>query len=145
MQRNINDGQLLKMSVVNPRTNSSINVHKNVFVNPIQAINDKKVRIPSQDFELTINQSHRPMLSSTESVKIGQGEIIFPDSDVTGVCEPIYAEIKSKVLETSELNKIETSSPQNVEGKKNDIIYWQISCKEVAKFKPCTETFIDRK
>ena len=46
---------------------------------------------------------------------------------------------QSKSLETSELGGTEAkeeSSTIHVEGKKNEIIYWQISCKEVAKFKP---------
>ena len=29
-------------------------------------------------------------------------------------------------------------------GKKKEIEYWQITAKEVVKFRPCTETFIQR-
>ena len=32
----------------------------------------------------------------------------------------------------------------NLKAHDKEIIYWQITTKEVAKYQPCTETFIDR-
>lgn len=63
--------------------------------------------------------------------------------------EPIYQEIKPRtdkdekreVEEEQVRNKLEEVSSQ---GRKKEIEYWQITAKEVVKFRPCTETFINR-
>ena len=62
--------------------------------------------------------------------------------------EPIYAEITSKKIEKSEVESKENQSGlekqiESTKGKK-EIEYWQITAKEVVKFRPCTETFIVR-
>ena len=69
--------------------------------------------------------------------------------------EPIYAEIKPSQGEIK-LEKIlkaeqESENPSGgggggggLGGKKKEIEYWQITAKEVVKFRPCTETFIQR-
>ena len=76
------------------------------------------------------------------------------DSDVSSDCEKIYSEIKQT---TSSHREPETHSDrmhvkenkltlkgiyQDNSKKKKEIIYWQISAKEVGKFKPCLEAFI---
>ena len=75
--------------------------------------------------------------------------------------EPIYAEIKPSQGEIKpnqgeiKLEKIlkaeqESENPSGGGGggggggKKKEIEYWQITAKEVVKFRPCTETFIQR-
>ena len=72
--------------------------------------------------------------------------------------DPIYAEIKArdeKKEETRDCLKSnsELESKQNKSGPgehqeaglgKKEIEYWQITAKEVVKFRPCTETFIVR-
>ena len=57
--------------------------------------------------------------------------------------EPIYAEIKPCKVEKT-LNKVEQQENEAVPGRKKEIEYWQITAKEVVKFRPCTETFIQR-
>ena len=42
------------------------------------------------------------------------------------------------------LNKVEQQENEAVPGRKKEIEYWQITAKEVVKFRPCTETFIQR-
>lgn len=94
--------------------------------------------------------------------ELGRAESGCEDWDDT---EPIYAEIQPRVeaemgngeevisnLEenTSKVNKIleceeeEEEKSVNSCGKKKEIEYWQITAKEVVKFRPCTETFIQR-
>ena len=67
--------------------------------------------------------------------------------------EPIYAEIKpnqgsiklEKILKTEqESEKPPGGGGGGGGGKKKEIEYWQITAKEVVKFRPCTETFIQR-
>ena len=71
--------------------------------------------------------------------------------------EPIYAEINFKPslgeIKPNQgeikLEKILKAGEQESEnpaggGKKKEIEYWQITAKEVVKFRPCTETFIQR-
>ena len=71
--------------------------------------------------------------------------------------DPIYAEIKIKDVKDepnsreSIKSNSETVSKQNRKSEhqettsnKKEIEYWQITAKEVVKFRPCTETFIVR-
>ena len=66
----------------------------------------------------------------------------------------MYAEIKTKESREGALvksdsgveskqNKSAQNEHQETSGKK-EIEYWQITAKEVVKFRPCTETFIVR-
>ena len=60
--------------------------------------------------------------------------------------EPIYAEIKPKSEEQrkEEVHVKEDEGKVKSKGKKKEVEYWQITAKEVVKFRPCTETFIYR-
>ena len=68
--------------------------------------------------------------------------------------EPIYAEIKPSqgLIKLEKILKPEQESEKlsggggggGVGGRKKEIEYWQITAKEVVKFRPCTETFIQR-
>ena len=66
--------------------------------------------------------------------------------------EPIYAEIKpsqgsiklEKILKTEQESEKPPGGGGGGGGKKKEIEYWQITAKEVVKFRPCTETFIQR-
>jgi len=75
-----------------------------------------------------------------------QEEPVAQDSVVD---EPIYAEIKPKMEEackeevTDSVTK-EDEGKSSRKGKKKEVEYWQITAKEVVKFRPCTETFIHR-
>lgn len=57
--------------------------------------------------------------------------------------EPIYQEIKPKPEEKTEVEEAAVQQQQQP-GRKKEIEYWQITAKEVVKFRPCTETFIKR-
>eukprot|EP00090_Calanus_glacialis_P046801 TRINITY_DN9368_c0_g1_i1.p1 TRINITY_DN9368_c0_g1~~TRINITY_DN9368_c0_g1_i1.p1 ORF type:complete len:103 (-),score=22.32 TRINITY_DN9368_c0_g1_i1:86-355(-) len=79
--------------------------------------------------------------------------------DTEDICdnEPIYDEIKHlhsglnneeydlEVKNDKENEFCKEDESENIKRKTNKIIYWQITAKEVARFKPCTETFIERK
>ena len=62
--------------------------------------------------------------------------------------EPIYTEIKPKLLanveEKEEKVPEEEDTAVSNSGRKKEVEYWQITAKEVVKFRPCTETFIQR-
>ena len=62
--------------------------------------------------------------------------------------EPIYQEIASDSAKLSNLKDDNSTKVREDDIKtshaKNEIIYWKITAKEVAKFKPCNETFINR-
>ena len=70
--------------------------------------------------------------------------------DDTGSSEPIYAEICQKHPSSSENNcsfVVNNWGEKQLNGKevnKKEVEYWQITAKEVAKFRPCDETFIMR-
>ena len=77
-------------------------------------------------------------------IKPSQGEI-KPNQ---GEIKPNQGEIKlEKILKAEQ----ESENPSGgggggggLGGKKKEIEYWQITAKEVVKFRPCTETFIQR-
>ena len=63
--------------------------------------------------------------------------------------EPIYAEIKPKMEEPGKEEATDSVTTEDEgktsrKGKKKEVEYWQITAKEVVKFRPCTETFIHR-
>ena len=129
MQRNISVG---KQPGIHPTRRTNINI----IINPWSAVQVDSL-LPS------INLSSRPVINKT--VGNESDEVYKPDS------EPIYNEIKSAYSKLS--NSKEDLSNREVfnqedskedKEKKSEIIYWQITAKEVAKFKPCTEKFIDR-
>ena len=110
----------------------------------------------------SIKQSSRASeRSSDNSISSADYEINHTSLDEkTGnetAAEPIYAEIRAKEIKddqhqpeksSSESESKQNKSEQNeqhqeLSGKK-EIEYWQITAKEVVKFRPCTETFIVR-
>jgi len=162
-----NLGQPVKMLVVGPGQFQSRS-HKNVIVNPLPCgVSDPSpqntVVTASTDTRLGINQSHPHTDGQTDGQSYS-GQELLSGEDWTDT-EPIYAEILPK-LETeketgeevilnieenaSKINKIleceddEEERSVNSCGKKKEIEYWQITAKEVVKFRPCTETFIQR-
>ena len=145
MESNINAGQPVKMASVHSETHQKLRGNTNVTVNPWSAV---KVN------QIAIDKSSKPVINKT-----------FTTEDYTALAhlntgdnfdnEPIYQEIKhSHVggnsegcdLEENKVNDFcKEEESGSIESKKNEIIYWQITAKEVARFKPCTETFIERK
>merc|ERR1712130_272568 len=129
--------------------------NKNVTVNPMPPLclpqsnqfGSRRNLVPSINPSL-VDRSLDNSISSTDyDINQKNPTLREPPSD------PIYAEIKvkeSKELEnvqeqTQQSNSSKTSTNQHREpnGKK-EIEYWQITAKEVVKFRPCTETFILR-
>ena len=98
------------------------------------------------------------MKQSEEERSCSDNSISNPDYEINhtsldeverGPSEPIYAEIKGKEANQEEVkSNSEDSSKhgehQEVPVNKKEIEYWQITAKEVVKFRPCTETFIVR-
>ena len=150
---NLSSGQPVKMFAVQPGTYQNFKSNKNLIVNPLLAV--QQVSVPEQDLVPSINRSPDFLVKSINSVEDEFGQIQLEKEDIS-VTEPIYAEIKPKLLELSEgesdldesqlkENKfLEEEHSQNSTCKKKEIEYWQITEKEVVKFRPCTETFIKR-
>lgn len=134
---------------------------KHVTVNPLPpptlpAINSAHRRlVPS--IKQSAASSER---SSDNSISSADYEINHTNPDEkTGneTAEPIYAEIRAKEIKDDQHRPVKSSSEseskqnkselneqhQELSGKK-EIEYWQITAKEVVKFRPCTETFIVR-
>ena len=94
---------------MNPRTNLNVEPNKNVTVNPMQETKHfHQVGEPVKDLVPIINIPNGPILTSTGGVEIVQSEIIYQDSEITDGSEPIYADIQSKVFETSELGRTQS-------------------------------------
>ena len=132
--------------------------NKNVTVNPLpppNLCNQFKTGVPKRNLVPTIKESQVSDRFADNSISNTDYEINHrtPDEAV-GDTEPIYAEIKAKEIEkTYEKSNYELESKQNKSGQeeqhqdtkgKKEIEYWQITAKEVVKFRPCTETFIVR-
>lgn len=97
-----------------------------------------------------IKQSEDDRSCSDNSISNPDYEINHTSLDEVerGPSEPIYAEIKGKEANQEVKSNSEDSSKQGehqeVPVNKKEIEYWQITAKEVVKFRPCTETFIVR-
>ena len=153
MQSNLDFGQPIKMFAVQPGTYQNPRRNKNLIVNPLLSL--QQVSVPEQDLVPSINQSHGRMVNSIYGVEDELGQI-QSDKEDSSVSEPIYAEIKPRPLEVIEgktdldankttlNNVVKEEICANSSAKKKEIEYWQITAKEVAKFKPCMETFIKR-
>ena len=132
---------------------------KHVTVNPLPPPTLPTINSAHRRLVPSIKQSAAaPARSSDNSISIADYEINHTNPDEkTGneTAEPIYAEIRAKeikddqpVKSSSEAESKQNKSEQNeqhqeLSGKK-EIEYWQITAKEVVKFRPCTETFIVR-
>ena len=117
-------------------------------------MNPLKVSVPEHNLSLLVNKLSRPGVNCIYGVEDELGKIESDEEDGT-VPEPIYSEIATKATEAEDKkHKIENQSAENQLGDreesshklphKKEIDYWQISTKEVAQFRPCTETFINR-
>ena len=139
-------GEPLKMVVVNPEIDQRLRCNKNITVNPWSAV---KVNQIEKSLVPAINQQSQPVTHRSEEYNDTQIKV-----DDDSKKEPIYDEIRqfNKNKKAEESDKCDTEADkffredvsENSNGKKNEIIYWQITAKEVAKFQPCTETFIKR-
>ena len=114
--------------------------NKNVTVNPLPPTGVPDLR----NLEPSIKESQAPDRSPFNSISNIDHEI--NQRNIDQETEPIYAEITSKKIDNSEVESKQSvleKQPKNTKGKK-EIEYWQITAKEVVKFRPCTETFIVR-
>ena len=122
--------------------------NKNVTVNPLPECSQLRTGVPIRNLEPSIKEPHASDTSPDHSISNIDYEINQRNIDQD--TEPIYAEITSKKTDKSEVESKQNQSSQglekhlqNTKGKK-EIEYWQITAKEVVKFRPCTETFILR-
>ena len=145
MESNISAGQLVKKALVHSETHQKLRGNKNVTVNPWSAV---KVN------QIAIDKSSKPVINKTFTTE-DYTALAHLDTEDNCDNEPIYQEIKhshvgGKIdgcdLEENKVNVLcKDDESGNIKSKKNETIYWQITTKEVARFKPCTETFIERK
>jgi len=140
--------------------------NKNVTVNPLPP---PKIYNTTNQFGLagsprrnlvpSINPSIVEQRCLDNSISSSDYEINHRGGPDTLTDDPIYAEIKAKDEKKEETrdclkSNSELVSKQNLSEQgehqevasmgKKEIEYWQITAKEVVKFRPCTETFIVR-
>ena len=141
-------GQPLQMCLVD--SGKMYRPNKNVTVNPLPPPQCNQLRTGEhkRSLEPSIKESNASDRSPDNSISNMDYEINQRNIDQDS--EPIYAEITSKKTDKSEVESKQNQSSQglekhlqNTKGKK-EIEYWQITAKEVVKFRPCTETFIVR-
>jgi len=141
--------------------------NKNVTVNPLpppKLYQTNQFGSPRRNLVPTVNpsQEERCLDNSISSSDYDINHVTSLDQlghqDKPDEADPIYAEIKARderkedsrdcLKSNSELeSKQNKSGPvehQEVGLGKKEIEYWQITAKEVVKFRPCTETFIVR-
>ena len=159
-------GQPVKMFVVQPGQ-FQLRSHKNVIVNPVPGPESGQVRPNPGSVPLPTNlvPSINPSGGATDHGQIytgrpdelGRTGSLEPDMELESTAaqdEPIYTEIKPRAegevgSSNFQIDKIPLADEEeglalNNFGKKKEIEYWQITAKEVVKFRPCTETFIQR-
>ena len=124
-------------------------------MNPLPAVQPfPQVSVPEHNLLPAVNKSFGPGVNNIYGVEDELDKKESDEEDKT-VAEPIYSEIATKSTEAEERKyKIENQSTENQLGDreesspklphKKEIDYWQISTREVAQFRPCTETFINR-
>jgi len=125
-------------------------LYKNLIVNPLPAVQPYlQVSVPEHNLLPAVNKSSGPTVNCIYGVEDELGKIESDEEDKT-VAEPIYSEITTKVTEVNDKkSKIDNHDadrevPFYRSPNKKEIDYWQISTREVAQFRPCTETFINR-
>jgi len=145
-----------------PQLNSS----HNVIVNPLPPLPQSGERetpynVPAADLHYPYNH----LLSDTHANKPSNppnspaqtntkpADISF-EQNTNSSEDPIYQEIgvgKKEKINNDPTNENEEENLSNESeantgkvGQKKEIEYWQITAKEVVKFRPCTETFINR-
>ena len=141
-----NGHHTVKMFAVQPGQFQLRRSHKNVIVNPLPGtlLTGGPTVVGRTDLVAAINQSGGGQPPPVREDELGQIE-----SSQEAAEEPIYSEIKPN-LESKTQEKIlkpeqESENPGGGGGgKKKEVEYWQITAKEVVKFRPCTETFIQR-
>jgi len=144
----------VKMFAVEPGQFQLRRSHKNVIVNPLPGT----LLHPSSLTTGATGSTSRTDLVEPINQSAGGGvreldELAEIESG--GSEEPIYAEIKpsqasiklEKILKAEQEGENPSGGGGGGDGgggKKKEIEYWQITAKEVVKFRPCTETFIQR-
>ena len=124
--------------------------HKSVIVNPLSRQARASPALSSRDLEPAINQS--ALLEQARIYRLHQVDEIESTQSLDKIPtldeEPIYTEIKPKPLANVEEKEEKVPEDEDTavsnSGRKKEVEYWQITAKEVVKFRPCTETFIQR-
>jgi hypothetical protein len=147
MKSNINAVEPLQMVMVNPEKHRNSSRNTTNTVNPWSADNVNQIAAIDNCDQLVTNKTFT-IEDYTETADLYREE----NCDN----EPIYDEIEhlhdnKNIVECElEANKSKENkfhredASANIKSKTNEVIYWQITAKEVATFKPCTETFIKR-
>lgn len=147
----------VKMFAVEPGQFQLRRSHKNVIVNPLPGTLLHQPLTTGGRVGATVELGSRTDLVEPINQSAGGGgrELDELDEIESGGSqeeteEPIYAEIKPSQgsIKLEKILKAEQESEKppggGGGGKKKEIEYWQITAKEVVKFRPCTETFIQR-
>ena len=118
--------------------------NKDIIVNPWKA--DK---VDASFPAINMSPSEKVRIEKVPMKKYDNNPVL--NKNQTDISESIYEDVKvlhtirsdenNAVKDNIFTGKDETSFPRE---EKNEIIYWKITTKEVAKFKPCTEICIGR-
>jgi len=128
--------------------NKNSKCSKNLRVNPLLSV--QVPRAPGQDILAAIDGA----ADNTKFRTVDELGKIRSEEDTFSESEPIYDVIEPKSEETRRKDCVNVSEKESIrdqraysisqEGKKKEVEYWKITTKEVAQFRPCTETFISR-
>ena len=145
----------MRSRIVVPSPPSMLAGGNNVIVNPLPPLPLQETMLPGggdNNTTIIIKHNKDETDGNKRNVVINQ---VNDDTNTSIDVDPIYQEIgaatKQKIVPENDENppKEESSEDANANtvaknGQKKEIEYWQITAKEVVKFRPCTETFIRR-
>jgi len=140
----------MRSRIVVPSPPSLLGGGNNVIVNPLPPLPLQETTMPGDNTTtIIINHNKDETDGNNRNVVINQ---VNDDTNVDPIYQEIGAATKQKVVHENDENPPkEESSEEDANtntvaknGQKKEVEYWQITAKEVVKFRPCTETFIRR-
>jgi len=161
--KNESKAQPLRLVMSTHDTQQNMRSNKNIIVNPwtagrvdtllpainmsvAEAVRSEKVSLENNHNDSVDVEHGEPVYEEIKHMQLVENKMEATDEKV------IYESMKQKTSNLSKHNDITDEKINDefseVDRKqqqvKNEIVYWQITAKEVAKFHPCTETIIER-
>jgi hypothetical protein len=125
-----------------------MDVEECVIVNPLGALS---APLGTAERTVTSGYSERPLGSLPIPREPVRSPACTEEEGEEGGTEPIYAEIRAPGGVGDQVKELTEGAPEvlknklaPVEGTKKGVEYWQITTKEMARFRPCTQILIRR-
>jgi hypothetical protein len=125
-----------------------MDVEECVIVNPLGALS---APLDTAERTVTSGYSERPLGSLPIPREPVRSPACTEEEGEEGGTEPIYAEIRAPGGVGDQVKELTEGVPEvlknklaPVEGAKKGVEYWQITTKEMARFRPCTQILIRR-